>query len=189
MGVMIIYISTKLWQVRLLIIKRTKYLFGGYMKRDLKSIFLAIVLCFLGVSVIELFAKTAQVMITGDSILEEGQETTYTISIQNRSKNILKQITLQIDELAGQGMVYGSATSDRLVVSDRLVNGGISVSGFLESLDVNEKVYLYLTVKAPILDRENDLKSVTIKAIALIPGIEEKNAKKVITIFRSPLVN
>ena len=105
------------------------------------------------------YAGPHRIRIKGDTILHEGTETTYTITVQNTHNKDYEDMVIAIEGLKDSGLKFCSAQSKDLELFTNTVDGVTQFEAFGGSLAMGQTATVAFRVQASHLENIGDLKS------------------------------
>ena len=148
------------------------------MKNSLKSLILAMVVGLAS-------AGPHKINIEGDSILSEGAEATYVITIKNTHTEEYVDLVVAVEGLQESGLRFCSAHSNDLEIVSSSVDGEACVESFTPSLAIGQVVTLLITVKASLLKKVGELRSLEMAVRVTGENFRRGVARKTTTIYKA----
>lgn len=129
--------------------------------------------------------KRLKVSITGDTILQEGIQACYTITVKNNGKKDLANVILSTSELAycetpHSELRFCSVTASMLEISIGAAGKGITIIGTIPTLKREETATVRICLEAGLLSSNQEIKTVRLSATAAAEGIDAKSNMAII---------
>ena len=121
----------------------------------------------------------------GDTILKEGTEATYTLSVTNTWDKDFDELDISVIGFGDSGLECCSSSSDKLKIFENTLFEPGSLEAFCEHLGVGETVTMSFTAKGTRLKKPGDVHSITL-TINVNPGnVRKGTIRKQISIFKA----
>ncbi len=137
------------------------------------------------VTTFSLVSGLHKIRISGDSIVKEGTEGTYVLSVTNTSKTDYEDLNITIDGFSSSGLDYCSSSSDDLRIFENILVESGSLEAYCEYVRVGETVKMAFSAQGTRLKIPGDVHSITL-TINVNPGnVRKGTIRKQISIFKA----